>query len=494
MKTKAFLSLFLAAALLLPLASCSAPAETPDTETTASPESTVLPTETEPPETSVLHELEGMDFEGADYRITYLKAMDETYARHICVEEENGEILNDTSLARYRRIEETLNVNFAFYPQDGTNLAPTISPVILAGDDAYDLIHFFSGWDNAISLVRSHALYNLADIPHMHLDADYFYGDINESLMINDRLYFAFSNYGNSGALPLYMVFNKTLMEDLGMELPYETILAGDWTYDRFLGYVTDGYSDLNGDGAKDPDDRYGYANASGLTNYLVFGFEVSVVERSESGAYKPALQNEKLITAIQTIVEFGKKHPDIFNKPNPQHAPDNLHVFLRGNTLFTTNGTSSLENYLREIEDFDFGLAPFPKFDDNQKKYSGNLVPDQFSVPINVPDSRIGMVGAVTEALAIVSDELMTPAYLEVFVERKLLRDPESIEVARLMMKDVSIDISRYYDFAGGLITPQQLLENIRDSSAVVSYLAAIGRKTEKSAEDFFEIFFEEE
>ena len=485
-------SLCLAAILLaLSFASCGTPSETPEEQTTASVIDTTAPAETtQPPETGPLDALKGMDFDGADYRIAYPKRMnDSTYDSYIQVEEENGEILNDTSLARYRTVEETLDIVFSFYPIGDMTIVPEVSKTFLAGDDAYDLLQIHSAWDNMLSLIQSGTLYNLLEVPGLNLDTDYFYQDITESFIINDKLYYGISSYINSGALPLHMVFNKNLMADMNLELPYEAILAGDWTYDLFLSYIKDGYADLNGDGARTPDDRYGYVNLTGLTNYMVFGFDVSVVERMENGAYTPALTNEKLVSAIQRIVEFTNSNTDSYN--NKIINPDGEHLFMRGNALFSTTGTGVLD--LRSIDSFDFGLAPFPKYDENQKHYTNNLTPNPFGIPATVPSDRISMVGAVTEALAIVSEELMTPAYLDIYVERKLLRDPESIEIARLIMKDVCIDVSRYYDFASGNITPVYLLSNIPSPTAVVSYLTSVGRKTTASAEKFFKIFFED-
>jgi len=486
-------SLCLASLLLATsLAACGTPAEIPDDQTTVPVADTTAPAETtQPPETGPLDAMKELDFEGASYRIAYPEEAKLTkYEWYIEPEEMTGDILNDTSLDRYRLVEETLNVVFSFHAQaNKLTMTPQVAKTLQAGDDAYDLLQIHSSYDNMQSLIQSGLLYNLLTIPELTLDASYFYKDITESFIINEKLYYAVSSFCNSGRLPLHMVFNKKLMEDMNLELPYEAILSGEWTYDLFLQYVQDGYADLNGDGARTSDDRYGYANLSGLSNYMVFGFDVSVVERTENGAYTPALTDEKLVSAIQRIVEFKNSNNDAYNTDVFPAAGE--HMFMKGNALFSTTGTGALD--LRSIDSFDFGLAPFPKYDENQKHYTNNLVPDPLAIPGTVPAKRISMVGTVTEALAIASEELMLPAYLDVYVERKLLRDPESIEVARLILQDVCVDVSRYYDFAGGIITPVYLLNNLPSPTAVVSYLTSIGRKTAASAEKFFKIFYED-
>lgn len=484
---KRILTLILAGLFMLSAAACSAPEEA---DSAASGDTTVSAVQTEETEAetepSPIDALNGLAYDGAAFRITYPSNFkDNMYDKYLHPEEETGEIMNDTSLHRYFYIEDLLDVKFEFYVQGTTTAAAEAGQTIMAGDDAYDMIQIGSAWENLINLIKQGALYNILELPYLNLDAEYFYGDTNEQFVINDRLYFAFSSYNNAGTLPLHMVFNKNLMTDLGMELPYDRIFSGDWTYDYFLSSIDGVATDIDGSGTMDYNDRYGYANATALTNYMVFGFEISVVERGENGAYIPALQNEKLVSSIQKIVEFTTGNKDAYN--NSTINPENLHVFMRGNTLYSTTGTMALD--LRSIEEFDFGIAPYPKNDEAQQNYSSYLALDQFCIPVTIRNPE--MVGAVTEALAIASAEYMTPAFLDVYVENKLLRDEESVQIAQLLMDNICIDVSRYYDFAGGTITPATLLSTIPDPSAVVSTLTSLEKSANKKADKFFEIFF---
>ena len=484
---KRTLALILAALLALPLAACG---DTTDTSTDTTSADTPAVTETTaPPETTPLDALKGLNFGGEAFRITFPARLANTtlYDFHISPEEENGDILNDTSYQRYREVEELLGVKFQYAPQSEMVVVKDITSTIMAGEDAYDFIQIHSAWENFLPLIQVGALYNLQDIPHIQLDSANYYTSVNEQFAINGKLYFGFSNYMNNGNMPLHMVFNKDLMTSMKMELPYNAIFEGKWTYDMFLTYVSGGYADLNGDGKKDSFDRYGYANSSALTNYLVFGFDVSVVKRAENGAYTPALQDEHLVDSIQRVVNFVASNPDIYagKTVDPDNAP---HIFMRGNSLFSTTGTGLLD--LRSIDTFDFGIAPYPKYDENQKQYTGYLALNPFGVPVTV--TNIDKVGAVTEALSVISSEKMVPVYLDVYMERKILRDKESAEIMQMMMENVCIDVSRYYDFAGGAITPVKLLSSIKDPSAVVSTLKSIEEKNTAKAEDFFKVFFE--
>lgn len=442
---------------------------------------------TEQIETSPLDALNGLDFADADFCIAYSSQLkDGTYDKYLVAEEMTGEIMNDTSYERYNTVAQLLQINFTFAEHGEFAVLKETLPNILAGDDAYDYIQYASAWEKPVNMIQQNALYNILQLPCIDLDAEYFYADINSQFIINNRLYFAASSYNNAGQMPLYMAFNKNLMEDMNIELPYDTILAGDFTYDYFLSSIQDAATDLDGDGKMGANDRYGYANATALTNYMVFGFEISVVERTENGAYTPSLKDEKLVTAMQKIVSFTTENADALNTSTIN--PDGVHIFARGETLYTTTGTSALD--LRSIEEFDFGIAPYPKYDENQQKYCCYLPVDPFCIPVTIQDTE--KVGAVTEALAIVSADKMTPAFLEVYVENKLLRDTESVEVARLLLDNVCIDITRYYDFASSAITPYVLLSNIKDAGSVVSHLASLSNSAAAQAETFFSVFFD--
>ena len=193
--------LLITAALLF---GCSDKSEA-QTETTVT-ETVEITTETE---TTPLDALKGLDFDGASFRVKYNKLFEADVYREsflLNAEEINGEILNDTVFERNTKAEELLNINLEFSPYGSVK---DLNKSIMAGANEFDMIQFGSAWDNAVPLISEGALYNILDLPYMQLNESYFYGDITERFIINDRLYFAFSQYNNAGSLPLYMLFNK---------------------------------------------------------------------------------------------------------------------------------------------------------------------------------------------------------------------------------------------------------------------------------------------
>lgn len=466
---------------MLLLASCNSGTvtETVPTET----ENNTVETEKLTP----LGKLEGLSFNGAPYRIAAMDKMQDDYPNYMAANDMTGELLNDTAYLRNIAVEEMFDVklDIQFQETDGSGRGTikAVSQSVLAGEDAWDLIQFSSAHDQVAPLVEQNMLYNILEIPYLTLDASYFYGGINDRFIINDFLPIGFSHYNNSTNEPLYMVFNKDMMTGLGMDYPYDIIFDGDWTWDVFLSYIKGVTADMDGDGKIKYSDRHGYANVEGLTNYLVWGFGIDITERKADSSYAPSLQNEKLIDSFQRVVEFSKNNDDVWRGASDDGTN---HIFMGGNVLFSTNGTSKLN--LRNIEDFDFGLAPFPKYDEKQTEYLAFTGLNQFSVPTTIQNPE--MTGAVLEALSYLSEKDMTPAFLDTYVENKVLRDEESVKVMKLILANPVTDIVRYFNFAD--ISPVYLLSKIKDAGTVVSKIASEEEKATQAAEEFFKIFFD--
>ncbi len=470
--------------MFLLLASCGEPTPVETDHGLQETESIIVETETKSP----LDALSGKNYEGHDFRIVYIGYI-ENYDKYIDCEEFTGDLLNDTSYERYNKVQDLLNVSFSYHPLEPTNkgtdytIVGRINNLVAADDDAYDYLQFWSANDNCAVAIKAGSLVNLYDVPCLNLDAKYYYPASNEAMTINNKLYFGFSSYNNAGGAPTLMVFNKNLMTDLGLEMPYNTIMEGNWTFDTFLGMIKDTSADLDGNGKMDGKDRWGYANIGGLTNYLCYGFNISVLKRDEKGSYILALRDEQLINAFQKIIEFRSNNKDSLNDTNG--------YFKEGRALFSTTGGGGLDlSDLRTIDSFDFGVAPYPKWDENQKNYYSYQGLDQFGIPVT--ERNMEMTGAVSEALAIYSYEMMTPAFIDIYLEYKIMRDKESTEILQMMMQSVVADVIRYFDFTDNEIKPVWLLNKMDDSGTVVSVIAQIENSAAAKAEEFFAMFFD--
>ena len=478
----------ISAILLLVGLICSCSGDATQSEENAAGTTTADPNETAA-ETSLIDMLPAdLDFGGHEIHIAALEALEKEYGAFLLPEEENGELLNDTAFRRNREVEERYNVKLTLVPLgtgDGYSIVPMVLSSVMSGSDDYQYVHFGSAWDNPVSLIQSGALMNLLEIPDFNISSPGFYNEFNSELEINGKLYFAFSQYGNAGNLPIYMGFNKDMIADYGLDLPYEKIFSGTWTWDVFIGYTKNIYADLDGNGKRDKTDRYGFSNGDMLSNYMIWGFDVHIVKRSDVGVHVPDILNDKFVNASQKFIDFKMNNEDAYIPKNGDVEIEDIHMFNQGNVMFSHTG-SALN--IRTVDDFDVGIAPLPKYDENQQKYCNYTAFNQFGIPITVQSPEI--VGAVAEGLAVGSKVEMAPAYIDIYVQEKLLRDEESKQVAQLLMEEAIIDVTRYYDFAGGSMTPVYLLSKVKDSGSVVSEFTKVQGKAVKQAQEFFAVF----
>jgi hypothetical protein len=125
--------------------------------------------------------------------------------------------------------------------------------------------------------------------------------------------------------------------------------------------------------------------------------------------------------------------------------VPDDIRaVFEEGRALFYGEVMQCIIR-MRESET-EFGLVPWPKYDQMQDGYY-NLVHTSAGRGVCIPVSQTDyeFVGAIVEAFAAKSMYTVTPAYYDVALTYKYMRDTDSAE-----MLDIILD-SRVYDL--GLI-----------------------------------------
>ena len=111
----------------------------------------------------------------------------------------------------------------------------------------------------------------------------------------------------------------------------------------------------------------------------------------------------------------------------------------------------------MREMES-DYGIVPYPKYDENQNDYY-SYIHDAFSIvmiPVSCSDPE--MSAAVMQALAVEGHNQVMPAYYGVVLTEKYARDKESVEMLDIIFSNVNLDTGWLFsNFLDGL--PQMLL-----------------------------------
>ena len=117
-------------------------------------------------------------------------------------------------------------------------------------------------------------------------------------------------------------------------------------------------------------------AGGLGINTYthidcFLYAFEVPVVEKISEGIPEMVINSEKMISVLDKVYSFLIDSGDVFvyEHPTDSFEPG---MFESGKGLFMTTWLGNCAN-LREM-DADFGIIPYPKWDESQEHYSTYL------------------------------------------------------------------------------------------------------------------------
>ena len=488
MKNTAIVSASLLFALLLTACGSSADQPVSDTEAVTAP---ITEAVTEDPMIHSRDVLPEADFGGASYHI-----MGREYAKlgdlpsyEFTVEQENGDLINDTIYKRCKIVEEQYNVNITStqYPMD--KALSVLETSQLAGDSAFDLV--WSHINTMVSMVSKRILSDYYELPHIDITAPWWNQLATESLTVNGRCYLQMNYIPFTGVMLSHcLYFNKNLASQYDLGDLYSYVADDTWDIDNFAQLVKRVSADVNGDSAYDENDLYGLLCSHGTSGVaLSVGMDVKAVNIADDGSFSMCIvsdRNQTLLDKISDIVE----DPSTYMITDYSKENDLARMFAADQGLFYSGFLTDSYQFFREM-DSDYGLLPFPKADEKQENYITTITGGTglLAVPLVLADAN--KTGLVTEALAIESYNYVYPAIYETIFDDKLLRDEESKVMFDLLMSGLEIDFGRTFKYADYVELFSNLL--VKKSRDLASNAAKCEKSAQKHFQKIIDIYFEE-
>ena len=454
MKKRA-LTLLIALLMVLPMFTACSENAADNAETTAADTTTTTETPSadeevvvEEDEPEILPDIPALDFDGRTFTFLTSGIGDtngedwETF--DVWVEELNGDVINDAVMERNLYLNETYNVQIAEYKTAGTTMAEIQTEVKVASG-AFDAA--FTHFENGANLAQSGMLHNLYDMPYINLEQPWWdqRGVKDMNLMGGVFLATGDATIVDNDATWVLM-FGKQYVEDLQLESPYELVREDRWTYDAFYGMMEQAAVDMNGDGTlKWQDDKFGFITSDYSSRALMYASGEKLVTQDAQHNLIAIPSIERLSGVVEIAAKIMGDKSITFLTGYESTTPDNIRsVFEEGRALFYGEVMQCIIR-MRESET-EFGLVPWPKYDQMQDGYY-NLVHTSAGRGVCIPVSQTDyeFAGAIVEAFAAKSMYTVTPAYYDVALTYKYMRDTDSAE-----MLDIILD-SRVYDL--GLI-----------------------------------------
>lgn len=465
---KRVLAFILAFIICLPLVSCASTEETNTVQNadTGSGEGEVVQEDTEPDKFYFAREayaaLPEIDYEGGAFVISAQAGVGSS-EKEIWVEELTGDVVNDAIFNRNTVIEERFNLEIQL---DAGDVNTTIRSAETAGDDSYKLA--FPNLNTAASMSQSGYLANYLDYEALNTDAVWWDAG-TAGLKIGGKIYFMSGDINILDNDVTYIqLFNKQLIQDVGLEEPYELVREGKWTIETFSSMCRNVTTDINGDGIYNDDDRYGYVTTAAGPNTFFYGSGLSYVSFDSEGVPFLNIDIEKITSALEKVVA-------IVTQDNITRIPSSVatgkEMFMADRVLFYGEVLSYIVN-LREMET-PFGVLPIPKYDEAQDRYYTFCECNSSTCGIPKTISDIDKVSVVLEAMAIQSYINITPAYYDIALQRKYARDDASSEMLDIALSNRVYDVGKVFSTLGLADTFQTLA-----ASGSVDFASALAKR----------------
>jgi len=410
----------------------------------------------------------GSDYNGSDFIIAsfdYSEGSTVWMASSYCeayVEEQNGDVINDAIYERNMAVEEDLNVNIGVFSLSNlSNGAAELQKVILAGDHVADI-----GLVNGSGLpkmfgVSGEYLVDLYELEGIDFTNSWWDQRSIEEFDILGSLFTVSGDISLWGQFaPMVYFFNKAMVEDFSLGNMYDMVRDGAWTIDKLIEMCQTVSGDLNGDGIMDTNDAYGLCHQLSLLRNFVEAFDIRVTEKDSDGISQLVLNNERTVEAVEKVVPLLNDDKITigthkFKGYNNVFFDLHLAKFKENTILFNFNQLLCTID-MRDMET-DFGIIPSPKLNEEQEEYvspTSTWWATYLIVPITNGD--LLKTGEVTEALGYYSQQIISPAYMDVTVLDKTLRDTDSEEMVNLVLDTIGYDLANYFNWGGitGLIS----------------------------------------
>jgi len=359
-------------------------------------------------------------------------------------EEDVAESGTAVSQAYYDRdvwMMERYNITMESIPGGVGSINSMVLSNQLAGDDALDMGVLHTS-ENFSGVISNNLCYDVKTLPYVDLTMPYYNQQANKEYTVLGKQVLLNGDYPCCGGGFAMMLFNKTMMDQLGLVYPYEAILDGDWTLEMFYQYCTDAYSDSDQIGGKSEGDTFGFAGTN--VGYFFWSMGGSLISKDVNGAVVPTICNDFNDQRFAKCIELIDQTWCWFEtQPNLEKNMMGTIQWFEGRTLF--HFFSRYMTDLMKIENFDYGLAALPKLDEDQDDY---IVPSvggvtMISAVIRDPEK----VGYILEAFNQITHTTLRPALIEDMREHRILRDEESLEVYQHLQKYMTFTITTNCD-----------------------------------------------
>ena len=447
--TRRLISSLLLTAILASAVSCGSEGKTNDTS--AADDSSSAPEETTDARLALDDGLPDTDLGGYEFRILANYSGKTPAALTYAPDEQTGDIVVDTTFKRNRKIEERFNCKITESETgeaDWNAHTTKIKNTILSNEDVWDITMNHTLGGPNISL--ENCFMDLYTLKYLDFTKPWWSEQMINEMTVLGQVY-QIGDVIGLGALKSAKVLylNKQKFVEYNLELPYQDVFDGKWTFDKMISLTKDVYTDLNGNSERDADDFYGYVSHASQNGWLV-SCDVPVLGKTADGTLEIIVNGEKVASLVEKLYKYYYETPGSFiiNGNDPATGDHQTvwqkKLFANGHALLGFSNVDAAATDYRE-SDVEYGIIPFPKWDEKQENYRVFCGGDLIGVPVTVqePDKT----GLILEALTVETYKSVVPAYFGTALKEKFSYDSETGKCLDIINDNLVISFAYAYD-----------------------------------------------
>lgn len=403
-------------------------------------------------ETDYLETLELKDFDGYEYRII-AQSYDQRPNLPLA-DEETGEVLNDTIIARNRMVEDLLNISIVNLPfENRDEVKNKVRTASMSDEDAYDLVITSINF-GINTLTTDGCLYDLASLPNLDFSQPWWCQSIYDDYEVNGHFYFT------SGPIspfyfytPGFVAYNKTVTDANGIDGLEQLVLDGKWTFDKLKELTVGKAVDLNGDGTLDESDSYPISGSSDDA-YFITGFGEKMITRTADNGFKFEMTSESFVNKVEQLTSYYSDKTTFADCV--KNRKEAMRMFQEDRAMFNVTTMNNVITGYEELPSFremksDYGLLPLPKYNEEQKNYvtiAQPAGPAGVAVPSTCRDAERNSL--IMEVMAYYSNDMIRTAAYEKIVKGKGARIEGAEEMLGIIYDNIVYDMNYVFDFGG--------------------------------------------
>ena len=444
---KKILSITLIFVMAITVFSCGGTSDKPS-DTTAKNNSPADTTAAE--ETRLYATVPDIKFEGEEFIFLNIDPATMHWATHtIVVEQQEGEVLNDSIYERNLAVEEKLGIKLKNNQVPHGNIVSMIKKEVTSGAGEFDAA--FLAISSQGDLAQGY-LVDWKTIPHIDLNKPWWAKTTNDDLTIKNRLFFAAGDIGIAyydAVMPIAM--NMRMAADYELADPYKLVLDGNWTADVVSELMKAVTEDLNGDGVMDKNDQFGMFGMSEEYTALIVAFGEKSIRKDADDIPFLAINTESYQRAFDKAIQMMNRDDIFFNyrltKFGDTSGVSLVGVWTGGQALLQSDVIFHFSAF-REMED-DFAILPRAKYDEKQTDYLSYIHQSAVLMCIPTTADNLERTGIVLESLAAESKYTVIQTYYDITLSQKYARDQQSIKMLDIIFEHRVIDLGTVFNWA---------------------------------------------